>query len=98
MPTDAVPSSSTSSTAQVLELPLDILEDSPFQVKRYDDGRVKDLAETIRRQGLLQPATVRSVDGRYQLISGHARRAALRYLRDTVATTDAERERFGRIR
>lgn len=59
---------------------------------------MKDLAETIRRQGLLQPATVRHVDGRYQLISGHARRPALRYLRDTVATTDAERERFARIR
>ena len=42
MPTAAVPSSSTSSTAQVLELPLDLLEDSPFQVKRYDTARVKD--------------------------------------------------------
>ncbi len=57
MPTDAVPSSSTSSTAQVLELPLDALEDSPFQVKTYDTARVAALAETIRRQGLLQPAT-----------------------------------------
>jgi ParB/RepB/Spo0J family partition protein len=96
MPIDAPPSS-TSSSAEVLELPLDLLEDSPFQVKQYDTARVRDLAETIRRQGLLQPATVRSVDGRYQLISGHARRAALRSLRDT-ATTDTERERFSRIR
>jgi len=96
MPTDAVPPTPDSG-AQVLELALDVLEDSPFQVKRYDTTRVKDLAETIRRQGLLQPATIRQVDGRYQLISGHARRAALRSLRDT-ATTEAERQRFARIR
>jgi hypothetical protein len=30
--------------AQVLDLPLDDLQDSPFQVKRYDDARVRDLA------------------------------------------------------
>ncbi len=71
----------------VIDIALDELEDSPFQVKQYDDLRVKDLAETILKQGLLQPATVRQVSNHYQLISGHARRAALRYLRDRVATS-----------
>ena len=51
------------SSAEVLDLPHDSLQDSPFQVKRYDDARVRDLAETIRKAGLLQPATVRRVDG-----------------------------------
>ena len=77
MPASAVPSSG----AEVLDLPLDALQDSPFQVKRYDDARVRDLAETIRKAGLLQPATVRRVDGHYQLIAGRGRRAAVRYLR-----------------
>jgi ParB/RepB/Spo0J family partition protein len=93
MSSPAVPSS-----AEVLDLPLDSLQDSPFQVKRYDDARVRDLAETIRKAGLLQPATVRRVDGGYQLIAGHGRRAALRYLRDKVATTEAEKARWSTLR
>ena len=84
--------------AEILDLPLDSLQDSPFQVKRYDDGRVRDLAETIRKAGLLQPATVRRVGGQYQLIAGHGRRAAVRYLRDKVATTEAERARYATLR
>jgi ParB/RepB/Spo0J family partition protein len=89
----AVPSS-----AEVLDLPLESLQDSPFQVKRYDDARVRDLAETIRKAGLLQPATVRRVEGQYQLIAGHGRRAAVRYLRDKVATSEAERAKYETLR
>jgi ParB family transcriptional regulator, chromosome partitioning protein len=84
--------------AEVLDLPLDSLQDSPFQVKRYDDARVRDLAETIRKAGLLQPATVRRVGGLYQLIAGHGRRAAVRYLRDKVATTESEKARWATLR
>ncbi len=78
----------------ILQIGLDDLEDSPFQVKQYDDCRVRELAESIRRQGLLQPATVRLVNGKYQLICGHARRAALRLLRDKVATGELERSSY----
>jgi ParB/RepB/Spo0J family partition protein len=85
-------------TGQLVDLALDSLEDSPFQVKQYDDARVRDLAETIRCQGLLQPATVRRVGSNYQLISGHARRAALRLLRDKVATSAEEKTRYSTIR
>jgi len=87
-----------SDTGQLLDLALDSLEDSPFQVKQYDDGRVRDLAETIRCQGLLQPATIRRVGDKYQLISGHARRAALRLLRDKVATNPEEKAQYSTIR
>jgi ParB-like nuclease domain len=48
----------------IVDVTLDELEDSPFQVKQYADSRVKDLAETIRKQGLLQSATVRRVNER----------------------------------
>ena len=94
MTSPAVPSSG----AEVLDLPLDSLQDSPFQVKRYDDARVRDLAETIRKQGLLQPATVRRVGDGYELIAGHGRRAAVRYLRDKVATTEADKARYAALR
>jgi len=83
---------------QLVDLPLDSLEDSPFQVKQYDDARVRDLAETIRRQGLLQPATIRRVGDKFQLIAGHARRAALRLLRDKVAQNAEERAQYSTIR
>jgi ParB/RepB/Spo0J family partition protein len=82
----------------LLDLPIDDLQDSPFQVRRYDDARVRDLAETIRKAGLLQPATVRRVGDQYQLIAGHGRRAAVRYLRDRVATSDTERARYSTLR
>jgi ParB/RepB/Spo0J family partition protein len=85
-------------TGQLVDLALDSLEDSPFQVKQYDDARVRDLAETIRCQGLLQPATVRRVGSKYQLISGHARRTAIRLLRDKVATSAEEKARYSTIR
>jgi ParB family chromosome partitioning protein len=78
----------------IVEIPLDEIEDSPFQVKLYDDTRVKELADSIRRQGLLQPATVRIVNDRYQLICGHARHAALRLLRDKLATGELERSSY----
>jgi ParB/RepB/Spo0J family partition protein len=78
----------------LLEISLDEIEDSPFQVKQYDDSRVKELADSIRRQGLLQPATVRLVNGKYELICGHARRAALRLLRDKLAAGELERTSY----
>jgi ParB family transcriptional regulator, chromosome partitioning protein len=82
----------------VVDVALDELASSPFQVKQYDDIRVKDLAETIRKQGLLQPATVRRANDGFQLISGHARLAAFRYLRDKFATTAEERVRYANLR
>lgn len=82
---------------QVVDLPLDVFHDSPFQLKRYDDARVHDLAETIRKQGLLQPATVRRVGDGYELIAGHGR-AAVRYLRNKVVTTDAEQALYTTLR
>jgi ParB-like chromosome segregation protein Spo0J len=60
----------------MLDVPLDTLHDSSFQVKRYDDARLRDLAEIIRKQGLLRPARVRRVGDGDELIFGHARRAA----------------------
>jgi len=55
-------------------------------------------APTGAEQGLLQPPTVRLVAGGYQLVSGHARRAAFRYLRDKVAATPEERTSYSVIR
>ena len=63
---------------RVQELPLqeiDGFEGHPFQVRQ--DESMDDLIESIRESGVLVPAIVRmKSDGRYELISGHRRKAA----------------------
>lgn len=41
--------------------------------KRFDEAALYELAESIKRQGVLQPITVRPVDGtdRYGIVSGN---------------------------
>lgn len=58
----------------VLRLPVEeIRRDGAQPRKRFDDGRLKELAESIRAQGLIQPVLVRR-DGRgFRLIAGERR-------------------------
>ncbi|MBQ6151300.1 MAG: ParB/RepB/Spo0J family partition protein [Mogibacterium sp.] len=53
-------------------LDIDPFPDHPFKVQ--DDEDMMNLAESIRTNGVLTPATVRKKeDGRYELLSGHRR-------------------------
>jgi len=45
-----------------------------------DADRVRELGESIRSQGLLQPILVRPVDGRYEIVIGHRRFLAHRLI------------------
>lgn len=71
---------------RVQELPLqeiDGFEGHPFQVRQ--DESMDDLMQSIRESGVLVPAIVRmKPDGRYELISGHRRKAACEALGMTV--------------
>ncbi len=56
-------------------LDIDKFPDHPFKVQ--DDEDMMNLAESIRTNGVLTPATVRKKeDGRYELLSGHRRMRA----------------------
>ena len=56
-------------------LDIDPFPDHPFKVQ--DDEDMINLAESIRMNGVLTPATVRKKeDGRYELLSGHRRMRA----------------------
>lgn len=57
------------------EIPLDSIEVNPFQPRQYfDQDALKELAESIKIQGIIQPITVRQLEqGRYQIISGERR-------------------------
>ena len=54
---------------------IDEFPDHPFKVLMDDD--MEQLVESIKRNGVMTPATVRlKEDGRYELISGHRRKKA----------------------
>jgi ParB family chromosome partitioning protein len=57
-----------------LELPVDEIENNPFQPRReFNHDEIASLAESIKNHQQLQPILVRIVDGKYQLISGERR-------------------------
>lgn len=68
-------------TLAVTELPVASIVPNPHQPrKEFDEAAVKELAESIRSEGLLQPIVVRKVKGGYELIAGERRLRAFRHL------------------
>ena len=63
---------------KIHEIPLEEIDefpDHPFKV--LDDEDMMNLAESIREQGIITPATLRKKeDGRYEILSGHRRKRA----------------------
>ena len=81
-------------TADILRIPVDMIEPNPYQPRmNFDQDALDELADSIRTLGLIQPITVRrKEEGRYQIISGERRFRACRlagmdmipaYIRDT---------------
>ncbi len=65
----------------VTELPVASIVPNPHQPrKEFDESAVKELAESIRSEGLLQPIVVRKVKGGYELIAGERRLRAFKQL------------------
>lgn len=67
-------------TPQPTELPILDIERSPYQPRRdFKEEELKELAESLKNNGLVQPPTVRkNAKGKYELIAGERRlRAAL---------------------
>ncbi len=67
-------------TADILRIPVDLIEPNPFQPRMtFDQAALNELAESIRTFGLIQPVTVRKkANGKYQIISGERRFRACR--------------------
>jgi len=52
---------------------------SPFQVRKYfDQDKLKELGESIQREGLIEPLMVRRKGSRYEIIAGERRFRAVR--------------------
>ena len=65
---------------KVYALPIDKIDPSPYQARRiFDESELAGLARSIQENGLLQPVTVRPLEGdRYELIAGELRLRACR--------------------
>ena len=64
------------------KISLDLIDDfnnHPFKVN--DDESLKELADSINENGLLEPLVVRKKEnGRYEMLSGHRRKKALQLI------------------
>jgi ParB family chromosome partitioning protein len=81
-----------------IELDLDLLEPNRFQPRaQFDEGRLDELAQSLRTSGLIQPLVVRRHGERFEIIAGERRwRAAQRagLLKVPVVVRDVPDERL----
>lgn len=67
-------------TGKVIEISTDLIFPNPCQPRKvFTDDELISLAQSIKENGILQPVTVRKIDGgRYELIAGERRLRAAR--------------------
>lgn len=69
-----IPSLSVSEDDKVIEVSLSQLRPNPYQPRKtFDDDSIKELAESIKQHGVIQPIIVRSVLKGYEIIAGERR-------------------------
>ena len=84
------------SEGELLWLPVEEIRPNPGQPRRsFEQANLEELAESIRRYGVLQPLTVRRRRGGYELIAGErrlrsAKMAGLRQVPCILAEANAE--------
>ena len=85
------------SDSGIMNIPLEQLEDSPFQLRQQmDSDELAELVRSIRDHGLLNPILVRRAGKTHQVISGHRRLAAYRRLQ-FAGKTDAEKAKYAAV-
>ncbi|HCY00941.1 MAG TPA: chromosome partitioning protein ParB, partial [Bacteroidales bacterium] len=58
----------------VKEIDINKIKANPFQPRTsFDKEALQELSDSIKELGIIQPLTVRSIDGEYQLIAGERR-------------------------
>ena len=71
----------------LLEIPLGQIVPNPRQPRReFDEAAIKELAESIRSEGLMQPIVVRKIKDGYELIAGERRFRAFKHLGQKTIT------------
>lgn len=68
-------------SSQFSEISLDEIKRSPYQPrKEMNEDEIRDLANSIKAEGLLQPIVVRKVENHFELIAGERRFRAYKML------------------
>ena len=58
----------------IVEIELENIEVNPYQPRTFfDEESLRELASSIKELGVIQPITVRKIDGNFQLVSGERR-------------------------
>ncbi len=77
-----IPGGATPAAAKgtsILQLDLDRVVPNPYQPRlNFDPEKLKELADSIREKGVIQPILVRTADDSYQIIAGERRWKAAR--------------------
>ncbi|MDQ0492258.1 MULTISPECIES: ParB/RepB/Spo0J family partition protein [Paenibacillus] len=69
-----IPSLTVNEEDKVVDIPLSQLRANPYQPRKtFDDESIKELAESIRQHGVIQPIIARSVLRGYEIIAGERR-------------------------
>lgn len=69
------------SVSSIQQIPVDQIRPSAHQVRKdFDEEGLKSLSESIEKEGLIQPVTVRKVGDAYELIAGERRLRAIKSL------------------
>jgi len=69
-----IPSLSVKDDDKVIEIPLAQLRPNPYQPRKtFDEDSIKELAESIKQHGIIQPIIVRTVLKGYEIIAGERR-------------------------
>lgn len=80
-----IPSLSVSEDDKVIEIPLNQLRPNPYQPRKtFDEDAIRELAESIKQHGVIQPIIVRSVLKGYEIIAGERRFRASQYCGNTT--------------
>jgi ParB family chromosome partitioning protein len=62
---------------KIVEISIDLIDQNPYQPRtNFNEEELRELADTIKEHGLIQPIAVRKVGDRYQIISGERRTRA----------------------
>ena len=69
------------SDSVIQQIPIDQIRPSRHQARKdFDEDDIKSLAESIQKEGLVQPVSVRKVEDGYELIAGERRLRAVKLL------------------
>ena len=82
-----MPKESASITAptRIEMVDVNLIDSSPHNIPGRDRLEIDELADSIKSRGLMNPITLAASNGRYTVIAGHRRLAALRKLGLTTA-------------